>query len=125
VHSDYRDKVEPMNFRPMSQQEAARHHFVPQAVLAQPPSFFSSRGVAFRKGHDDLDEFEVAELSLDEKLPFALVRYRGTPWDETTIFLPSEYPLAEVPDLVRRITVAFGLAGSAVRWERSTSDTPF
>src|SRR5438067_1594504 len=114
-----------MNIRPMSKQEVAKHHFVPQAVLKQPPSYFMSKGVSFCEGEDDLDKFEIAELSLEGEVPFALVRYRGTPDDETTVFLPSRFDVSEVPSLIRLIIFAFGLPAAAVSWQRTRSDTPY
>jgi hypothetical protein len=45
-----------MNLRTMRPNEATKHHFVPQAVINRPVSFFASSGVSFHKGHDDLDD---------------------------------------------------------------------
>ncbi len=114
-----------MSLRPMSMREVAAYHFVPQAVLRCPPSFFAAKGIAFTKGHDDLDEFEVAELSLDDKVPFALHRYRGMPENETTVFLPSQYGLREVARLIQSIVAAFGVPDEAIGWQRTRDDTPF
>lgn len=62
-----------------------RFEFVPQAIVKQPPAFFMRRGVAFRTGVDDLNEFKVAELTIDGT-PFALIRHEGTPPDETEVY---------------------------------------
>jgi hypothetical protein len=112
-----------MSLRPMSQQEVGRYQFVPQATLKRPPSFFASQGISFRTSHDDLDEFEVAELSLDDKLPFALLRYRGTPADETIVFLPDTFPLTEVPTLIKTIILALKLSTNSIKWQRETAQT--
>jgi hypothetical protein len=109
----------------MSRQEATRYHFVPQAILKQSPAFFAAKGLCFHAGHDDLDEFEVAELSLDEKRPFALLIYRGTPEYETMVFPPNRFSTQEIPALIGDIVSAFGLAAAAVTWQRSRTDTPY
>jgi hypothetical protein len=114
-----------MSLRPMSAQEVAKYDFVPQATLRCPISFFTSRGVQFHEGQDDMDEFVVAELNLDDKLPFALMRYLSTPENETTVFLPRQVPIKQIADWLRFITAAFELSQSAIGWQRSRDDTFF
>jgi hypothetical protein len=114
-----------MSLRQMSRQEVSRYHFVPQATLKRPPSFFVSQGISFRIGHDDLDEFEVAELSLDDKVPFALLRYRGTPIDETVVFLPNTFALKEVPTVICDIVSALNVSTGSIQWLRDSAEKPF
>ena len=114
-----------MNPCPMSPNEVARYHFVPQAIPRQPPSYFVSKGIDFHRGSDDLDDYEVAELSLDGGVRFALLRDRGAPGGETTIFLPDQYHLEIVPDIVRMITDALDLTDSAITWRRRAASAPY
>jgi hypothetical protein len=114
-----------MTFSPLPRDQVSKVHFVPQAVVDQPPGFFAERGVKFHEEHDDLDEFSVAEMMLDDKLPFALLRYRGNPPGQTTLFLPNHPSLSQLQDAVLLILKEFGLGASSLVWRRERSDTPY
>jgi hypothetical protein len=73
-----------------------RYEFVPQAILNRSPAFFGTKGLCFRTEIDDLNEYQIAELAIDDNLPFALMHHKGTPADETEVYLPDVIPPAEV-----------------------------
>ena len=98
---------------------------MPQAILKRSPAFFGARGISFRSDTDDLNDYQVAELSLDGALPFALMRHEGTPVDETEVYLPDFIPSNDVPVVLRRILIALGLSGGEVEWRRRAAETPF
>ena len=102
-----------------------RHEFVPQAILKKSLAFFTERGICFRTDIDDLSEFQVAELSLDGDLPFALMRHEGAPADETEIYLPDTIPLADIPLVIGRILKELDLSTASVKWQRQRADRPF
>jgi hypothetical protein len=101
-----------------------KYEFVPQAILKRSPAFFANRGIKFREGLDDLNIFQVAELSL-ENLPFALMRHEGTPLDETQVYLPNVIPIERLPEIINRILAEFDLSAAALAWRREGADTPF
>jgi hypothetical protein len=101
-----------------------QHEFVPQAILKRSPAFFAGRGIKFRNGLDDLNVFQVAELSVDS-LPFALMRHEGTPQDETQVYLPTDIPIDRLPDIIARILAELDLSAAALAWCRERADTPF
>lgn len=109
----------------MDKRARERHEFVVQAILSRPPTFFGTRGISFRKDVDDLNDYQVAELSLDDDLPFALMRHEGTPPDETEVYLPDSIPLEQLDATLQRILKALDLSIKEVRWHRRKADTPF
>lgn len=109
----------------MDPQTRERYEFVPQAILKRPPSFFWEKGISFRTDTDDLNDYQVAELSLNGDIPFALMRHEGTPSDETEVYLPDSIPLQEIPHVIGRILRELDLAFTAVKWQRQRADTPF
>ncbi len=107
----------------MDPKALAKSEFVPQAILSRPPDWFAARGVAFRDGLDDLNEYQVAELAVDD-VPFALMRHAGTPPDETVIYLPDSISAGRVPDVIGRILKEFGLPAAALGWQRHNAGSP-
>src|SRR5271167_1235644 len=101
-----------------------KYEFVPQAILKRSPAFFANQGIKFRSGVDDLNVFQVAELSLDD-VPFALMRHEGTPLDETQVYLPDVIPIGRLPEIINRILAALDLSAAALAWRRERTDTPF
>ena len=101
-----------------------KFEFVSQAILKRSPAFFAERGVLFRSGLDDLNEYQVAELVIDN-VPFALMRHTGTPPDETEIYLPDSVPPERVPDVIERIVRELDLSSAAIGWQRQRATTPF
>jgi hypothetical protein len=97
--------------------------FVAQAILKRPPAYFAARGIAFREGLDDLNEYQIAELAVDN-VPFALMRHEGTPPDETAVYLPDSIPVGDLPNVIGRILAEFDLPQAAVSWRRQSADTP-
>jgi hypothetical protein len=91
--------------------------FVAQAIIKRPPAYFIAKGVSFGSGLDDLNEYQVAELVLDD-VPFALMRHEGTPVDETQVYLPDSMPPSHVTAFVGRILRELDLPPSAVSWQR-------
>jgi hypothetical protein len=109
---------------PMSPGIREQYEFVPQAILKKSPAFFIARGIAFQKQLDDLNFYQVAELSLDA-IPFALMRHEGAPVDETEVYLPDTVPLRSVPAVIGQILKELDLPSSIVAWQRETADSPF
>ncbi len=101
-----------------------KYEFVPQAILKQPPAFFIGRGISFRTDLDDLNGYQVAELTLDD-VPFALMRHEGTPPDETEVCLPDIIPLERVSEVISLILKELDLSPSMTTWQRQRTDTPF
>jgi hypothetical protein len=99
--------------------------FLPQAILGRPPAFFKEQGIVFREDSDDLDYYEVAELHLENALPYALLRYRGMPADQTTVYLPNSLRVKEIPRVMRKILRAFHLPRDAVLWLRGQHESQF
>jgi hypothetical protein len=73
--------------------------------------------VPFQAVVDDLNSFQVAELSLDDML-FALMRHDGTADDETELSLPDSVPSDRVGAAVERILTALDLSTDALSWIR-------
>ena len=91
--------------------------FIPQAVVRRPVRYFSDQfGFRFEQDTDDLDAHESAFFKLDDRLPFALVHYRGNPEDTTTIYFGREIGREEVPTVVHYILRGFDLPANAVIW---------
>jgi hypothetical protein len=101
-----------------------KYEFVPQAIVKRSPRFFVDRGIRFREDMDDLNTFQIAELSLGD-LPFALMRHEGTPADETEIYLPNVIPVERLPEIISSILAVLGLSPAAVTWRRERADTPY
>lgn len=104
--------------------------FVPQAIISRSPAFLSARGIEFRTDHDDLHEFQVAELSLSdpslrEAVPFALMRHAGTPVDETEVYLPDGVPLAHLTSLLSLILRDLELNPEEISWRRESMETAY
>jgi hypothetical protein len=97
---------------------------VPQAILKRPPAFFAAKGIEFRTELDDLNEYQVAELALDD-LPFALMRHAGTPPDETEVYLPDNVPLSHLSEAIGRILKELDLPSAVIGWQRQTTDKPY
>ncbi len=100
----------------------ATFEFVPQAILKRPPTYFIARGISFRPGLDDLNEYQIAELAVDD-VPFALMRHEGTPPDETAVYLPDSIPFGHLPGIISRILMEFDLPPAAVSWQRQGAHT--
>ena len=101
-----------------------QHEFVVQAIVGRSPAYFAKQGVRFHSDVDDLNSYEVAELSLDD-LPFALMRHDGTPPDETEVYLPDYIRIEMLPAVLERILAAFDLHANAVKWQRQSMTAPW
>jgi hypothetical protein len=108
----------------MDPETREKYEFVPQAIIKRPPAFFSEQGIRFETGLDDLNVYQVAELTIDD-LPFALMRHEGTPSDETTIYLPDIIAIEQLQDIINEILTALDLPIDALGWRRERADTPF
>ena len=87
----------------------------PDAVIAKPPSYFAGRfGYKFCRDQDDLDEYEAAFFLLDDAIPLALIRYRGNPPDQVTLYLDNSGPSAD--ETRARILDQLGIAAASVAW---------
>lgn len=83
-------------------------HFVPSAVLDRPVSFFErERGYHFEHDSDDLDEFDVAGLLLNDGHWLALMHRPGNPEGTVTVLLPRSDPHGAhvLDDLLRALEV--------------------
>jgi len=99
------------------------HEYVPHAVLRRSPAELAVQlGITFEESIDDLDSYEIAALRLDDEPPFALMRYRGHPADETRLLLPHEpASIARTHENLARILEAIGLTADAISWRREPS----
>jgi hypothetical protein len=103
--------------RQVSFDELGPVDFIPQAVVRRPVTHFSQRlGFKFEKDSDDLDDYESAFFKLDDRVPFALVHYRGNPDDTTTIYFERGTDQQEVPEIVRDILRDFDLSIATIVW---------
>ena len=90
---------------------------VPQAVVHSPLTYFSDRlGFKFEKAIDNLDEHESAFFKLDDRMPFALVHYRGNPEDKMTIYFARETKQEAIASIVQNILYELNLPLSALVW---------
>jgi hypothetical protein len=108
----------------MDPETREKYEFVPQAIIQRAPAFFSERGIKFETGLDDLNVYQIAELTMDD-LPFALMRYDGTPSDETAIYLPDIIAIEQLPEIINKILTELDLPMAALGWRRERADTPF
>src|SRR4051812_32991379 len=61
---------------------------VEQAVIGVPVDYFvKHKGIRFERDCDDLDYYDGAFFTLEDRVPFALIHYRGNPEDHTAIYL--------------------------------------
>jgi hypothetical protein len=66
----------------------ATEHFIPQAVVGKPPSFFEQeRAIKFTGSVDGLDYYKGALFLKDDLTPVVLKQYRGADKNSTTIYL--------------------------------------
>jgi hypothetical protein len=95
-------------------------HFIPQAVLAKPPSFFEKeRNISFVDGEDGLDLFRGALLLKDGVTPIVLKQYRGKPQNQTTIYLsPDCQDLGYISRTIEEVVADLGLAETDIVWQR-------
>lgn len=94
---------------------------IPQAIFAQPVVFFENRhAIHFVEGHDDLDSYLGALLSLNDSLPFALRHYPGHPANTTTLYLAKEISgIEEISRIVEAIAKELGIPRDGIQWQRS------
>ena len=97
-----------LSIRPIEWRVFAGKDFVPQAVLARPPSYFERRcGLTFTEDLDDLNYSNGAAFEFGEDV-FALIQYRGTPVGETTLYIlcdPRDVPVvrATLKEIVHQL----------------------
>ncbi|HEU0218304.1 MAG TPA: hypothetical protein VFQ90_16745 [Stellaceae bacterium] len=111
-------------FKPISPESVADIEFIPQAIVSQPPSYFSRRlNVKFAHDHDDFDDYEVAVFEFSgygDRFPFTLMRYAGYPDDTTTIYLPMA--IKELPRITKTIQVIakdLDIPAGWIVWQRA------
>ncbi len=99
-------------------------HFVPQAAIRHPPSFFESqKGITFTEDVDGLYYYKAAYLLKDDLIPFLLKQYRNDSRGETTIYLnPDIQDVNEISRITADIVSDLGLREDDVVWQRK--DTP-
>lgn len=97
-------------------------HFIPQAVLGRPPTFFEGeRGIVFLSGVDSFDYYKAALLSIDSarEIPIVLKQYRGARSETTTIYLnPSFNDVDRITELITNIVSDLGLSSADILWQR-------
>ena len=95
-------------------------HLVPQAIINVPISALIERlGNVSHIGIDDLDYFRGAAFWLDDKVPGALIQYRGYPEGEWSIHLPGEIQQVEdITGLVERVIRELDLPRDVLVWQR-------
>ena len=98
----------------------ADKEFVPQAILGVPPSALAElRGLDFVKAYDDLDRFDGAAVSVEDKIPVLLKRYDGYPHNTTTLYLPAEITdVDQITSLIRFVLERMWIPVEWITWER-------
>jgi hypothetical protein len=98
-------------------------HFLPQAVLGKPPSYFErERGIIFTQALDGLDYYKAALLAGSTPTPIVLKQYRGNNPDHTTIFLSPEITdLSKIAVIITEVISGLGLNDSDVIWRRNNN----
>jgi len=107
--------------RPIATKDLGEREMIPQAIFAQPVSFFEGRhAIHFVEAHDDLDSYLGAALALNDSLPFALRHYRGHPENTTTLYLAKEISdIEEISRLVAAIAKELSIPRDRIEWQRS------
>jgi hypothetical protein len=107
--------------RQMAPEEFRDTDFVPQAVIGRPPSYFVSHlRINLIRSADDLDEYEGAVLTLNDRTPFVLRHYRGHRDDTTTIYLPVTYRDGdEITRIVKRLLRELKIDRRDLVWQRA------
>lgn len=97
--------------------------FVPQAVINRTLEYFERElGVRFEEDADDLDTYKVAGLRMDDRVPVALIQYKGHPADEVTLYMAHDPErLSEVADFLPILLEELHLPRAAVTWIREPS----
>jgi hypothetical protein len=91
--------------------------FIPQVIVRRPVTYFSDRlGFKFEQATDDFDDYESAFFMFDDRLPFALVHYKGNPEDTTTIYFGREVKREEVVAVALSILREFDLLATSLIW---------
>ena len=104
-------------FRQIPIEALGRVDFVEQAVLEIPVSYFvEEKGIKFKNDCDDLDWYEGAFFTWEERIPFALIHYRGNPEDHISVYLDRQLRGAELRRTLEDILNGFGLPQSSLSW---------
>jgi hypothetical protein len=95
-------------------------HFVPQAVLGKPPSYFErEKGITFTQAWDGLDYYKAALLVGSTPTPIVLKQYRGNDPNHTTIYLnPDITDLTKITAIIADVVSGLALSDSDVLWQR-------
>jgi hypothetical protein len=64
----------------MDPETRRKFEFVAQAIIKRLPAFFSAQGIKFQIGLDDLNAYQVAELTSDDLTPRHHQDNPGGPW---------------------------------------------
>ena len=105
---------------PLKFSELGKSDLIPQAIIRKPISYFEKEGRGyFVHDHDALDVFDGVAFLLDG-LPFALMHHRGSPADETTVYLTrdSTADIDTLTDSIRHILAALQLPSESLVWQR-------
>jgi hypothetical protein len=109
-------------FRQIPVKALGRVDLVEQAVLEIPVSYFAGeKGVTFQSECDDLDWYEGAFFTLEERIPFALIHYRGNPENHTSVYLDRQVRGAALRRTLEDILSGFGLPQSSLTWVKENS----
>jgi hypothetical protein len=93
--------------------------FVPQAVVNNPVQTFANSVQAHVvRDADDFDEYEGIAFSIN-RIPIAIMHYKGHPPGTSTIYLPrSISELESIGSILHVLFSHFNLPTSAIVWQR-------
>jgi len=94
---------------------------IPQAIIERSAAVLADYlRIKLDTGHDELDEFEAASLTIDRGPSFMLKHYHGYPIDTTAIYLSHEISkLDQISDAIRLIADALRIPNSSIVWQRA------
>lgn len=109
-----------MTLNRLSADQVRRWNMMPQAMVRRSVAELSRRlRTQFEQECDDLDEFEAAFFSLDDR-PFGLVHYKNEPADAVTIYVPQQIVGSrEGASFVLSIVSSMDVPQDAIIWQET------
>jgi len=94
-----------------------RGDFKPLAEVDFAVDLLKARGIAFVREQDDLDDYEIAYLSIESGVDFAVMRYSNWPAGKCALLVSGEYfDVDDAVALVRVVAEALDIPLAAFHW---------
>jgi hypothetical protein len=94
-----------------------RGDFKPLAEVDFAVNLLKARGIAFVREQDDLDDYEIAYLSIETGVDFVVMRYSNWPADKCALLVSGEhYDGDDTVALVRKVAEALDIPLAAFHW---------